>query len=158
MTSQPSEMQLVVPTGEHTAGGSDDDFGGESRSQGRQALSRFVRSPIAMTGLIFFVFIILASYIYPHFYRWKYNYRRRQGACRCRPGHQGHILGTDETGFDMLARLMRGTQRDFVIIVARPPSRCSSASSSASVAGYFGAVRRQLPDAHRRRHADRADL
>ncbi len=55
----------------------------------------------------------------PHFYRWKYTTAdltsdRAVGAPRPRGGH---ILGTDETGFDLLARLMRGTQRDFIIIV-----------------------------------------
>ena len=33
------------------------------------------------------------------------------------PGTAGHLLGTDEIGHDLLARMMRGIQRDFIIVI-----------------------------------------
>jgi ABC-type dipeptide/oligopeptide/nickel transport system permease subunit len=137
MTVQPSEMELVVPTGSQTPGGSDDEFGGPSRSQGRQALSRFVRSPVSMISFGFFAFVILACYIYPYFYKWKYNNGDLK-ALSVHPGKDGHILGTDETGFDLLARLMRGTQRDFIIIVVSTVITLVIGIMVGAIAGYFG--------------------
>jgi ABC-type dipeptide/oligopeptide/nickel transport system permease subunit len=137
VTIQPSEMQLVVPTGEQTPGGTDDEFGAPSRSQGRQALSRYMHSPMSVIALAIFVFIIGASYIAPYFYRWKYDFGDTK-ALSVSPGKQGHVLGTDETGFDLLARLMRGTQRDFIIIIVSTAITLFIGITVGSIAGYFG--------------------
>ncbi len=53
-----------------------------------------------------------------------------------KPGTNGHIIGTDETGYDLLARIMRGTQRDFeIIIIATVDRGVHRASSSAPSPG-----------------------
>jgi peptide/nickel transport system permease protein len=135
MTVQPSEMQLVVPSGEPET---DTEFGTASRSQFRQAVSRFTRSWMSMTALTVFVLIVATAYIAPYLYKWKFN-NPDPTALSVPPGKQGHILGTDETGFDLLARLFRGTQRDLLIILVSTSIAVFIGIIVGAVAGYFGA-------------------
>jgi peptide/nickel transport system permease protein len=116
-----------------------DEFGTKSRSQGRLALRRFAHSWTAMIALIIFVGIVLFCYIYPHFYRWNYADPDLK-ALSVHPGQQGHILGTDGTGFDLLAQIMRGTQRDFVIVVVSTFIAVTIGVFLGAVAGYFGTI------------------
>ncbi len=133
MTVQPSEIELAVPTG----GVGGDEFGAPSKSQARQALDLYRHSATAMAASVVFFGVVLLSYIYPHFYKWKYNFGDVK-ALSVSPGTQGHILGTDETGFDLLSRLMRGTQRDFVMMVVSTVIALVIGISVGAVAGYFG--------------------
>jgi peptide/nickel transport system permease protein len=145
MTTQESTLQAAAPgTG---GGGLDDEFGTESLSQGRQALRRFVHSPVSMTALIFFVGVVVASYVAPAFYKWKFDAidprKDSHGnyiALSLSPGQLGHPLGTDGSGFDLLARMMRGTQRDFVIVVISTAIALFIGILIGSVAGYFGKI------------------
>lgn len=132
-------MQLVVPTGTPVAGG-DAEFGTPSRSQGRQAVRRFTRSPMSMAALVLFTAIILFAYIAPYFYKWKYNIADLRPAARsAHPGHAGHLLGTDAIGFDLLAQLMRGTQRDFIIMIISGVIAITLGIVVGAAAGYYGA-------------------
>jgi peptide/nickel transport system permease protein len=142
MTVQPSELELVAPS---TVGApaEHDDMGGKSKSQGRQALDRFLHSPLSMTGLIVFLLIVLTSYIAPIFYKFKYNLtdpNLNPKHLSVGPGVKGHPLGTDETGFDTLARLMRGTQRDFVMMLISTAIALFIGILIGSLAGYYGRV------------------
>jgi ABC-type dipeptide/oligopeptide/nickel transport system permease subunit len=136
MTAQPSELALTAPAAAVTQAESD-GFGQPSRSQARQALRRYSRSYAAMTATVVFVVIIVFSYAYPYFYRWKYN-SGDLNALSVAPGEQGHILGTDETGFDLVARMMRGTQRDFIMMVVSTFIALFLGLAVGSIAGYFG--------------------
>jgi ABC-type dipeptide/oligopeptide/nickel transport system permease subunit len=140
MTAQPSEIQLVVPTGGTSPTGPGDEFGAPSRSQSRQAFRTFVRSPMSIVSFGVFVVIILFSYIVPHFYRWNYTIADLRPVARsAHPGHAGHILGTDATGFDLLSQMMRGTQRDFIIMVVSSAIALTLGILVGAIAGYYGA-------------------
>jgi ABC-type dipeptide/oligopeptide/nickel transport system permease subunit len=135
-----SEIELVTPVGDQSPE-LDEGFGSESRSQGRLALSRFVHNPVSMIATVVFVGIVAFSYIFPFFYKWKFDTPDlRPSAASAPPGHAGHILGTDETGYDLLARLMRGTQRDFVIMIASTVVTLVIGIAIGAFAGYFGAI------------------
>jgi ABC-type dipeptide/oligopeptide/nickel transport system permease subunit len=137
MTVNPSQMQAVIQGDEQVAAG--DDFGTPSVSQGRQALSRFMHSPMSVIATVIFLGIIAFCYIAPYFYKWKYqDPDLRPVASSAKPGHAGHILGTDETGYDLLARLMRGTQRDVIIILLSTTLALVIGVGIGAVAGYFG--------------------
>jgi ABC-type dipeptide/oligopeptide/nickel transport system permease subunit len=140
MTTQPSEIQLVVPVGEETPTGPGDEFGAPSRSQTRQAIRTFSRSPMSMIALFVFLFIIVFSYVAPHFYKWNYTIADLRPVARsAHPGHAGHFLGTDGTGFDLLSQMMRGTQRDFVIMVLSSFIALFLGVLVGAVSGYYGA-------------------
>lgn len=126
---------------------SDFEVAYESRSQLREAVSRFVRNPGAMVGLVVFTAIILFCYIYPPFYRWNWaNIDQRVNAAgnyiylSKPPGTGGHPLGTDGSGYDLLARLMRGTQRDFIIVVIVTSMTTVIGVLFGAIAGYFGNI------------------
>lgn len=145
MTSQQSEVEHLAPTLERGPGGPDVEFGTESVSQGRAALRRFVRNPVSMTALAVFVFLVAAAYIAPYFYKWKFdsidarkNAAGNYIALSLHPGDLGHPLGTDGAGFDLLARMMRGTQRDFVIIVIATAIALVLGITVGALAGYYG--------------------
>jgi ABC-type dipeptide/oligopeptide/nickel transport system permease subunit len=136
MTVEPSQMELVASGGQPQTG---DEFGTKSRSQSRQALDRFTHSWLSMSAFIIFAAIILIAYIAPYFYKWKFDVPDPK-ALSVRPGQQGHVLGTDETGFDLLARLFRGTQRDVLIILVSTSIALTIGITIGACAGYFGRV------------------
>lgn len=137
MTTQPTLATEISPDGFEPDAG----FGGVSRSRGRIALGRFLHSWSAMAGLIVFVGLIGFSYIYPFFYHWDYSYvDLRPVAKSAHPGTAGHLLGTDGTGYDLLARMMRGAQRDFIIMVLSSAVALTIGITIGSLAGYFGKV------------------
>ena len=111
-------------------------MGGKSKSQGRQAFEHFIHSKMAMTGLVVFVLVIGFCYIYPNFYKFKFD--DPTGDKSVSPGTDGHVLGTDETGYDLLARMMRGTQRDFEIIIVSTVIALTLGILIGALAGYFG--------------------
>jgi peptide/nickel transport system permease protein len=144
MTSQQAEHIAPTVPDSGTAGEFD---AGPSRSQSREALRRFAHSPVAMIALVVFVGIVLFSYIGPFFYKWKFDeidsHRDAKGHydhLSLHPGQFGHPLGTDGTGYDLLARMMRGTQRDFVIVIVSTAIALAIGILIGSVAGYFGNV------------------
>lgn len=144
MTVQESAIQAAAPG---PGGPLEDDLGGESVSQLRQAVRRFVRSPMPMVALVFFVLVCATSFIAPYFYKWKFNEidSRKNAAGNyiaqsLSPGKLGHPLGTDGSGFDLLARMMRGTQRDFWIVVISTAIALTIGITLGAVAGYFGKI------------------
>jgi ABC-type dipeptide/oligopeptide/nickel transport system permease subunit len=140
MTLQPSELDVAAAPPPGDTGRTEfSEMAGKSKSQGRQALEHFYHSKMAMSGLIVFVLIILGSYIVPYFYKWKFDVPNIQ-AQSVKPGQDGHIIGTDETGYDLLARIMRGTQRDFEIIIIATALAVFMGILIGSLAGYFGKV------------------
>lgn len=135
-----SEINLVTPVGPESPE-LGDEFGSPSKSQGRQALERFLRSPMAMISTFIFVGILAFCYIYPLFYRWDYTFAdQRTCAESAKPGVCGHILGTDASGFDLFSQMMRGTQRDFVIMLTSTAVALIIGIMTGAVAGYFGKI------------------
>jgi ABC-type dipeptide/oligopeptide/nickel transport system permease subunit len=141
MTMHPSEAEVVVPTDELEPPSAGDEFGMPSRSQGRQALRLFFRSPLAVIALVVFVLIVGTAYIGPYVYKWNFKVADLRPAARsAHPGHAGHILGTDGTGFDLLSQLMRGTQRDVIIMFVSSVVALLLGILVGSVAGYYGSL------------------
>lgn len=137
MTMQQSGIDLTVPTG--SSGPEVDEFATKSRSQSRQALDRFTHSWLSMIALIVFVAIVLLSFVAPSFYKWKYDVPDKNPAAQSvGPGKLGHLLGTDETGLDLLARMMRGTQRDVLMILISTSIALFLGITIGALAGYFG--------------------
>jgi ABC-type dipeptide/oligopeptide/nickel transport system permease subunit len=150
MTTQQDHLEKndaspTVPDPQVGAG--DYDFAGASRSQSQEAFHRFVRTPTAIVSFVVFVGIVLFSYIYPHFYRWDFGTIDARKDAKGNlanlsdpPGTNGHPLGTDGTGYDLMARLMRGTQRDFVIVIITTALTLTIGIALGAIAGYYGNV------------------
>lgn len=115
------------------------EFTVKARSQRQQITSRFLHNKPAMGGLIGFVILLLGAFFGPYFYQWQYNdfdlAHKSVG-----PGSPEHILGTQELGRDLLAMLMRGVQRDALIVgIVLLIAGCTGVIIG-SLAGYYGGV------------------
>jgi peptide/nickel transport system permease protein len=107
--------------------------GGEVVSHGgmaRRILSVFVENKLAVIGVVLIVFFVLFCYVGPLVYHT--NQTDAAAALNepfnARPG-QGHPLGTDASGFDILGRLMYGGQISLLVGFA-----------AAAIATVFGAL------------------
>jgi ABC-type dipeptide/oligopeptide/nickel transport system permease subunit len=112
------------------------EFTVKSRSQTQQALRRFLHNKLAMAGLVVWVAMLLVSFIYPHFYEFRYDQISDQLSVG--PGTAGHPFGTDDIGQDVLARMMRGVQRSTFISVIFVVVAGLLGVAIGAIAGYFG--------------------
>jgi peptide/nickel transport system permease protein len=105
----------IVPEPEVTApeGGESSSVGG----MGKQIVQVFIQNKLAVVGLVVIVFFILFCFVGPSLYH--SNQTNSQLALQnayqnASPG-KGDPLGTDNTGFDILGRLMFGGQASLIV-------------------------------------------
>ena len=105
-------------------------------------LSRMRRSYFFRVGLICFITVVAVCYLLPLFIKWDPT----ANALRDRflppeyfkNGLNGHILGTDQLGRDVLARLLLGGQYSFRLAVFVVFLQTVIGTVLGIVAGYFG--------------------
>ena len=113
------------------------EFTIKARSQREQIVRRFVRNKQAMGGLLLFAIILLVAWIGPLFYPFGFN--ELDGANRSvPPGTNGHVLGTEGLGRDLLAQIMRGIQRSTLIILIAVALSLVLGMTVGLLAGYYG--------------------
>ncbi len=113
------------------------EFTIKARSQREQIMRRFVRNKQAMGGLLLFAIILLVAWIGPLFYPFGFN--ELDGTARSvPPGSNGHILGTEGLGRDLLAQIMRGIQRSTLIILIAVALSLVVGMTVGLLAGYYG--------------------
>lgn len=113
------------------------EFTVKSRSQGQQIVRRYLRNKIAMSALVLYVVVLVASFVGPLFYRWSYE-EQDSAALSVPPGTAGHPLGTEDIGQDLLAMMMRGVQRSTFICVIFVLVAGTLGVLVGALAGYFG--------------------
>ncbi|HWE65660.1 MAG TPA: ABC transporter permease [Acidimicrobiales bacterium] len=111
--------------------------GGDASSNGgmaRQIIRVFVENKLAVAGLIAIVFFLLFCYVGPLIYHTNQTNAETalNNAQNGSPGG-GHLLGTDNTGFDMVGRLMYGGQASLLVGFA-------SAAVATVIGVIYGAV------------------
>jgi peptide/nickel transport system permease protein len=112
---QPNPYGGIMPA-DHPVGGGPTPDGGEihSVSSGwRLAVREFFDNRLAVVGLGILVFFILFSFLGPHIYHGNTTISNPLNDNQAPGG--GHPLGTDENGFDELARMMQGGQAAFEV-------------------------------------------
>lgn len=107
-------------------------------SPGRLALRRFRRSPIAVAGAVVLGLIVFASVVGPLLYTVSPNAIDLESV-RAAPG-EGHLLGTDSTGRDVLARVLAGGQVSLLVGFLSALIAVCIGTLSGIVAGWFGGV------------------
>jgi peptide/nickel transport system permease protein len=88
------------------------EFTIQSRNQFQLIVRRFMRHRLALISLIVFVLLVVVSFVLPIFWKYKYNVYTDDNSVS--PSWK-HPFGTDETGYDGLALVMRGSQRSIEI-------------------------------------------
>jgi peptide/nickel transport system permease protein len=116
--------------------------GGEAESHGgmaRQILTVFVENKLAVAGLVVIVAFLLFCYAGPLVYHT--NQLNAENALsnvqNASPG-TGHPLGTDNTGFDILGRLMFGGQASLLVGFASAAVATVIGVIYGAVAGFIG--------------------
>ena len=116
--------------------------GGESSSvggMGRQILRVFVENKLAVVGLGVVVFFVLFCFAGPLVYHSnQLNSEAALNNVQNAPPGQGHPLGTDTTGFDMLGRLMFGGQASLIVGFASAAAATVIGVIYGALAGFIG--------------------
>jgi peptide/nickel transport system permease protein len=114
------------------------EFTVQSRNQLQLIVRRFLRHRLAVASLVVFVLLVLAAFVVPHFWHYKYNVFTDDNSVS--PSWK-HPFGTDETGYDDLALVLRGTQRSLEIALFVAITSTVFGALFGAVAGFYrGAV------------------
>lgn len=100
-------------------------------------VNRFVRNKLAIAGFVLLVLLLLFSYIGPLVYHTEQVLTSLKDS-RLGLGVDGHPLGTDDLGYDLLGRLMLAGQTSLVIGLAAGILATLIGTLWGAVAGYAG--------------------
>ncbi len=100
---------------------------------------RFARDRAALAGLIIVVIVTLAAIFAPFVAPDDPDYQF-EGLRRAAPGIEGHLLGTDEVGRDILSRLIYGGRLSLYVSVTPTVIAAVIALALGLISGYYGGV------------------
>ncbi len=96
---------------------------------------RFLRHRLATASLAVFVCLVLLAFVGGALWRYRYNAFTPDNS---RPPSLAHPFGTDATGYDLFAQVMRGSQRSIEIALFVAGVSGAFGSVWGSVAGLYG--------------------
>lgn len=114
---------------------------GESRLN--EGWRRFASDRLAVAGLSVLLVVVFAAIFAPWVAPFDPNYQY-EGLRRVGPGVEGHLLGTDEVGRDILSRLIYGGRLSLVVSVTPTVIAAIIALVLGLVAGYAGGKADQI--------------
>jgi peptide/nickel transport system permease protein len=109
---------------------------GKTRSMFLRGLEVFLENKLAIVGLAILVIIVCFCFIGPLFYHT--NQTNTNLAIENQPPESGHPLGTDDSGYDLLGRLMVGGQISLEVGFAAAIIATVVGTLWGAVAGYLG--------------------
>ncbi|SRR5579875_18628 len=129
----------VAPTGLEPASAATTPEGGEAQAVGsiwKLIFDVFVQNRLAVLGVAIVVFMALFSFVGPFFYHTnQVNTNLNQVTL---PPSLKHPLGTDDVGYDVLGRLMKGGQSSLEVGLAAALLASLLGTAWGAVAGYVG--------------------
>ena len=105
-------------------------------SPNKMALQKLIKNKTAMTGLTVVIVIILFSFVGPLFM--KYDMNTQTDCIQQGPMIEGHIIGTDKLGRDILTRLMYGGRISILVGLISVAIEICIGTLIGSVSGYYG--------------------
>ncbi len=102
----------------------------------RVAFKRLLKNKLAMTGLIILVVLAIMSFIVPMFYPYD-AYTMDYSIVEQAPS-AAHILGTDNVGRDVFARLMEAGRISLLVGIVAVSIQVIIGSVLGALAGYYG--------------------
>lgn len=111
------------------------EFTVKERKQWQMALRRFLRHRVAAASVVVFVLLIFFAFVLPHF--WKYTYDVYTNDLN-NPPNLKHPFGTDATGYDQVAVVMRGTAQSLKVAFIIGIVGTMVGALWGVVAGYIG--------------------
>jgi len=106
-------------------------------SSTRERWRAFRRNKLALFGAALLVLLIVFCFLVPLVYVTD-QVHTVLDAARLAPGEQGHPLGTDDLGYDVLGRLMVAGQTSLVIGLAAGALATVIGTVWGAIAGYYG--------------------
>jgi peptide/nickel transport system permease protein len=107
-------------------------------SRSRSATATFVEHKMAVVGLGFLVFIVLFCFVGPLVYHT--NQVGSDITQAAQPPSSQHLLGTDQSGFDILGRLMAGGQTSLEVGLGAAALGALFGVLWGATAGYLGGI------------------
>jgi peptide/nickel transport system permease protein len=106
---------------------------------GRRILSVFIENKLAVVGVIVIIAFLLFCYVGPFFYHTNQTSASQAlfAPDNAPPGN-GHPLGTDSSGFDILGRLMYGGQISLLVGFAAAAIASIFGALYGAISGFFG--------------------
>ncbi len=108
----------------------------KGKSPLRLAMDRFMRNPLAMTGTVILLLIIIVTVFAPWFTHWSPSTPDIFNTDS--PPTSLHLLGTDGTGYDNLARVLYGGRVDLTVAFAAALMTMVLGTVYGGIAGFFG--------------------
>jgi len=103
----------------------------------RRAVRQFFSNKLAVLGTAILVALVLFSFVGPLLYPTE-QVSTNLMASNLTPGEQGHVLGTDGLGYDVLGRLMVAGQTSILVGLAAGVLATVIGTLWGSIAGYAG--------------------
>ena len=129
-TEAPGSAGIQVRRDQH-------EFTVRQRSQTQLILRRFLRHRAAVISLVVLALIMLWAFIGPHL--WHYSYRKYTPD-NSRPPSWKHPFGTDSSGYDAYAQVMRGTQTSLKIAIMIALGSTLVGAVWGAIAGFYRGV------------------
>lgn len=109
----------------------------KNRSLSRMAAERFVRNRLAVAGAAIIVVLVAISFSGPHFSPYdplQIDFRAKFAT----PFSDGHVLGGDEVGRDLLTRLLDAGQISLTVGFVSMIMSVTVGSIAGAIAGFYG--------------------
>ena len=110
------------------------------RSQSAEVWRRFKMNHMAVAGMIFMIALILMAILADVFFDYDKEVITIDILNQLQGPSAEHILGTDELGRDMLARIVHGSRISLLVGAAAVTYSLIIGSALGAIAGYFGGM------------------
>ncbi|HEY2271481.1 MAG TPA: ABC transporter permease [Jatrophihabitantaceae bacterium] len=113
------------------------EFTTKERKQWQMALRRFLRHRLATISVFVFLVLLFFAFVMPHL--WQYTYNVYTNDLNTSPDLK-HPFGTDATGYDQFAVVMRGTQQSLKVAFTIALVGTSIGAIWGVVSGFLGGL------------------
>ena len=108
------------------------------KSQGLEMWRRFLKNKTAVVGLVIFLIIVGVAVCAPLIADYETAAIKYDVPNRLQPPSREHLLGTDELGRDLLARIVHGARISLIIGISSIGISLLIGGTLGAVAGFFG--------------------
>ncbi len=116
------------------------DFFKQYRKKSRlqEIWQRFLKNKLAVVGLVLFIIIVMTALMAPLIADYENEAIKINVPKRLTPPNSGHILGTDEMGRDIFARIVHGARISLAVGLSSVALALFMGGAFGAVAGFFG--------------------
>nr|HBV66855.1 ABC transporter permease [Clostridiales bacterium] len=110
----------------------------KKKSRFQEIWQRFLKNKLAVAGLIIFIAIVLIAIMAPLIANYNEDAIKINVPGRLKPPNANNILGTDEMGRDIFARIVHGARISLVVGISSVTIALFVGGAFGAIAGFFG--------------------